>query len=53
MTRIEVSLTHVLFFKPLVIYRLGGEGGGGARGILGEDQSGISKKGGLWEINCQ
>ena len=28
MTRIEVSLTHVLFFKPLVIYRLGGEGGG-------------------------
>lgn len=29
MTRIEVSLTHVLFFKPLVIYRLGGEGGGG------------------------
>lgn len=29
MTRIEVSLTHVLFFKLLVIYRLGGEGGGG------------------------
>lgn len=28
MTRIEVSLTHVLFFKPLVIYRLGGEEGG-------------------------
>lgn len=35
MTRIEVSLTHVLFFKPLVIYRLGGEGGGGCRGIIG------------------
>ena len=28
MTRIEVSLTHVLFFKPLVIHRLRGEGGG-------------------------
>lgn len=32
MTRIEVSLTHVLFFKPLVIYRLGGEGGGAGAG---------------------
>ena len=35
MTRIEVSLTHVLFFKPLVIYRLGGEGGGGPRDFRG------------------
>ena len=33
MTRIEVSLTHVLFFKPLVIHRLRGEGGDFRGGI--------------------
>lgn len=36
MTKIEVSLTHVLFFKPLVIHRLRGEGGGDFRGGISQ-----------------
>ena len=43
MTRIEVSLTHVLFFKPLVIYRLGGEGGDYGKLTVNKNRGGITR----------